>query len=162
MNKYRVIAFVVASIVSTASFAGAQTAAPGTVVASRTNRVAQGRKGHAGPLHGMTLSAAEKSKLKEIRASYKTQAQSLHESLKPAMQDARVARQKGDTAAMRAVMERTKSDREKLRSLMDRQKADLRAALSPEHQKQFDANVQQASQGRGAHAKKSRGRRPNA
>jgi Spy/CpxP family protein refolding chaperone len=106
------------------------------------------------------LSTAEKSKLKEIHAGYRTQTQSLRESLKPAMQEARVARQKGDTAAMRTVLERTKGDREKLRSLMDRQKADLRAALSPEHQKQFDANVKQASQGRGAHAKKGRGRHP--
>ena len=75
----------------------------------------------------------------------------------PAMQEARAARQKGDTATMRAVLERTKGDRAKLRALMERQKTDVRAALSPEHQKQFDANVQQASQRRAAMAKKGRG-----
>jgi Spy/CpxP family protein refolding chaperone len=118
MNKFRVIAFVVASIVSTASFASAQSVTPGSVGAARASRVAQGRKGHAGLLHGVQLSTTEKAKLKEIRAGNRAQ--------------------------------------------RERQKSDLRAALSPEHQKQFDANVQQASQHRGARAKKGRGRRPNA
>ena len=157
MHKSRVIALVVASIVSAASFAGAQSATPDTVASARAGRVAKAGKGPGGPLRGVKLSAAEKTKVKEIRGSYRPQAKALHESLMPAMQEARAARQKGDTATMRAVLERTKGDREKLRALMERQKTDVRAALSPEHQKLFDANVQQASQRRAAMAKKGRG-----
>ena len=105
----------------------------------------------------MKLSPAEKAKVKEVRGTYHAQTLALHESLKPAMQEARTARQKGDTATVRAVLARTKGDREKLRALMERQKGDVRAALSPANQKQFDANVQQASQRRGARARMGRG-----
>lgn len=157
MHKSRVIALVVASIVSTASFAGAQSATPGTVASAHAGRAAKDGKGHGGLLRGVKLSATEKVKVKEIRGSYHAQAKALHESQKPAMQEARAARQKGDTASLRAVHERTKGDREKLRALMERQRTEVRAALSPENQKQFDANVQQASQRRAAMAKNGRG-----
>lgn len=157
MNKSRAIAFVVASIVSAASVAGAQSTTPRAAGDARVARAAQGRGRAAGLLKGLTLSATEKTKLKEIRGSYRGQASSLHESLKPAMQDARIARQKGDTAAARAVFERTKGDREKLRAVMDRQRSELRAALSPANQKQFDANVRQAGLQRSAAGKKARG-----
>jgi Spy/CpxP family protein refolding chaperone len=113
--------------------------------------------GRDGLLLGLKLSAAEKAKVKEIRVSYRTQAKAEHESLMPAMQEARAARQKGDTATARAVLERTKGDREKLQVLMERQKADIRAALSPENQTQFDANVQQMSKRRAEMARKGRG-----
>lgn len=156
MHKSRVIAFVVASIVSTATFSGAQSVPQGRPGSDRADRVATAGRKHGGPLRGVKLSAAEKAKVKEIRGNYRVQATALHESLKPAMQEARAARQKGDTATMRAVLERTKGDREKLRVLMDRQKADVRVALSPENQKQFDANVEQASQRRAERGKQGR------
>ena len=157
MHKSRVIALVVASIVSTASFSSAQSATQGSRASARAERAAAPRRGHSSLLRGMKLSAAEKARVKEVRGSFHTQAMALRESLKPAMQEAKAARQRGDTAAVRAVMTRTKGDRETLRALRERQKTDLRAALSPENQKQLDANLLQASQRRGARAQKGRG-----
>ena len=72
MNKSRAIAFVVASIVSAASFAGAESATPRAAGSGRVARAAQGRGREAGLVKGLTLSATEKANLKEIRVSYRT------------------------------------------------------------------------------------------
>ena len=149
MRKSLVMVLVVAVVATTATIAGAQIGRPG---AAREQRA--GHAGRNGLLRGITLSDAERSKLKERHARYGTEGKVLRASLKPAMQEARAARQKGDTAAARAVFERTKGDREKVKALMDRQKSDLRAALSPEHQKQFDANARLVSQRRAEGAKR--------
>ena len=146
MGKTRVIALVVASLVSTASFAGAQAPAQ---QGNRTGRHAMeqgmraGARGERGLFRGITLSEAEKAKLKDIHGKYATQAKSLREQMKPAMQEARAARQKGDTAAAKAVFARNKGSFDKLAELRKSEQAELRSALTPEHQKQFDANVQQ-------------------
>ncbi|MEO8334825.1 MAG: periplasmic heavy metal sensor [bacterium] len=147
MRNIRLVLVVIAALASTATFAGAQATTPG-----RTAE--RGARGDL--LRGVTLTDAEKSKLKETRSRYQSETKSLRASLKPAMLEARTARQKGDTAAARAVLERTKGDREKLRAVMQRQKADFRAALTPEHQKQLDVNVRQVAERR-ASAKKARG-----
>jgi len=152
MRNTRLVLLVVAALASTASFAGAQTANPDIARAGK----GVGRRAQGELLRGVKLSDTEKAKLKEMHGKYATETKSLRESLKPAMLEARTARQKGDTAAARALLERTKSDREKLRAVRQRQMADLRTALTPEHQKQFDANVQQAAEKR-ASAKKGRG-----
>jgi hypothetical protein len=110
--------------------------------------------GRPGLLRGMKLSEVEKARMKEIHGNYREEAKALRESLRPAMQEARAARQKGDTVTARAVRERTKGDREKLRGLTERHMTDVRAALSPEHQKQFDANVQRVRQRRAEGMKK--------
>lgn len=158
MQKSRVIALVVAAIVTTTPFVGAQSASAGAASA-RAGRAANAATGQFGLLRGITLSAAEKAKIKEVRGSYMAQVKELRESLNPAMKEAQAARQKGDSATMRAVFERTKGDREKMRALMVRQQADLRAALSPENQKLFDANVQEAKQNGGGQGQLRRGGR---
>jgi len=152
MRKSRVIGFVVASFVSVASMAQAQTASPN----ARHERRAEGqgiegragREGRGGLFRGITLTGAEKSQVKQVHQKYSTEAKSLRESLRPAMQEARAARQKGDTAGVKAAWNRTASDREKLRALMDRERAEIRTALTPEHQQLFDANVKQVEQRR--------------
>ena len=146
MSKSRVIAIAVASLVSAASFAGAQAPAP---QGARPQRHAMERGTRAGApreralFRGITLSDAEQAKLKDIQAKYATQAKSLREQMKPAMQEARAARQKGDTAAARAVWARNKSTMDKRAELRKSELAEIRSALTPEHQKAFDANVQQ-------------------
>lgn len=159
MNRSRVIAFVVASMLSTVSVAGAQVAAPGSARAAHPGRSAEGARPREGLLRGVTLNHAERTRLKEIRGEHRAEARGLRESLKPAMQEARAARQKGDTAAARAVMARTAKDRAALRALQTRQRAEVRSVLSPDNQRQFDANVQQAGRHRTAAAKKGRGSR---
>jgi Spy/CpxP family protein refolding chaperone len=149
MRKVQLAALVVAALVSTASFAGAQASTPGADRAPRAAaREMEGRHG-GGLFRDIKLSSAEKAKVKEIHGKYRSETKALHESMKPAMKEARAARQKGDSAAARAVFERTKGDREKLRAVMDREKTELRSALTPEHQKLFDANVKQVAQKRG-------------
>ena len=149
MRKIRIIAFVVASLVSTASLAGAQAPA-GRDQAGRSGmgRGMQGGRGERGLLRGIKLSDAEKTKVKEIHGKYAAEGKTLRESLRPAMEEARAARQKGDTAAARAVWDRNKAGRDKIKALMERERTEIRTALSPENQKQFDANVQQLAQRR--------------
>jgi Spy/CpxP family protein refolding chaperone len=149
MRKSRIIALVVASLVSTASFAGAQAPAAGAQAGRHAmGRGMQGGRGQRGLFRGIKLSDTEKAKLKEIRAKYAPEQKQLRESLKPAMQEVRSARQKGDSAAARAAFDRTKDGRDKMKALMTREQAEIRAALTPENQKQFDANVQQLAQRR--------------
>jgi Spy/CpxP family protein refolding chaperone len=162
MRKHRVIGFVVAALVSAASFAQAQTASPN----ARSERRAEargmegrgGRAGRGGLLRGITLSDAEKARVKQVHQKYSAEAKTLRESLRPAMESARAARQKGDTAGVKAAWSRTAGDREKLRALMDRERAEIRTALTAENQRLFDANVKQVEQRR-AEMKKGKGDR---
>src|SRR5918993_1646959 len=153
MRNSRVLALVVASFVSTASSAGAQAPATGQQGGRHAmGRGIEGRQGGpgAGALRGLNLSETEKAKVKEIRARYVAESKTLRESLKPTMQEARALRQKGDTAGMRALFEKNKPVRDQLQALQVRQQADIRAALSAENQKLFDAKVQEQAQRRAA------------
>lgn len=151
MGKTRVFALVVASLVSTASLAGAQAPAQ---QGTRTERhemregMRAGERGERGLFRGIKLSDAEKAKRKEIHGKYAAQAKSLREQLKPAMQEARADRQKGDTAAARAVWARNKDTMDKLADLRKSELAETRSALTPENQKLLDANVQKLAKRR--------------
>lgn len=151
MGKTRVIALVVASLVSTASFAGAQ--APAQQGAQQGRHAMQrgqraGARVERGLFRGIKLSDAERAKLKDINSKYATQAKSLREQMKPAMQEARTARQKGDTTAARAALAKNKGTFDKLAELRKSQQAEIRSALTPENQKLYDANVQQLAKRR--------------
>ena len=146
MRKTRIMAFVVASLVSAASFAGAQ--APG--VPEQGGRHAMGRAmegrrdGARGEmLRGLKLSDVEKAKVREIRSRYVVEGKAQREAMKPAMQEARALRQKGDTAGLRALRDRNTASRDQMQALELRQQTDIRAALSAENQKQFDLNLQE-------------------
>lgn len=166
MRKSRVLALAVASFVSTASFAGAQASAAGTEGGRPAmDRGIEGRRGgeRGRALRGLKLSEAEQAKVKEIHKKYAAEGKTLRDSLKPAMQDARTLRQKGDTAGLRAEWEKNKAARDQMQALQARQQAEIRAALSPENQKLFDANVQERAARRAEWAKNGkaggRGRR---
>ena len=151
MGKTRVIALAVASLVSAASFAGAQ--APAQQGARQGQHAMQrgmraGARAERGLFRGIKLSDAEKAKLKDIHTKYAAQAKSLREQMKPAMQEARAARQKGDTAAARAVFAKNKGTLDKLAQLRKSEQAEVRSALTPENQKLYDANVQQMAKRR--------------
>jgi Spy/CpxP family protein refolding chaperone len=144
MRKSRVLALVVASLVSTASFAGAQAPAAGAHGGRHAMGPGmEGRRGgeRGGTLRGLKLTDAEKAKLKEIHTKYAAEGKTLRESLKPTMQEARTLRQKGDTAGLRALWAKNKPARDQMQALQVRQQAEIRAALSADNQKQFDANV---------------------
>ena len=92
------------------------------------------RRGPGGELlKGITLTADQKAKLKDLRKAEKP-----NDEFKKAMENARAARQRGDTAAARAQMQALRPQMEQAR---ERQVAAIRSILTPEQQKQFDANV---------------------
>ncbi len=152
MGKTRVIALAVAALVSAASFAGAHAPAAQGARAARDameRGMRAGARGERGLFRGITLSDAEKARIKDIHSKYVAQAKSLREQMKPAMQEARAARQKGDTAAARAVMAKNKATFDKPADLRKSEQAEFRSALTPENQKLYDANVQQIAKRRG-------------
>src|SRR3982751_972258 len=122
MRKSRVLGFAIVSLLTVGSIARAQTAAPGAPQAGqqRGGRV-EGGRGRL--LRGIKLSDAEKARVKEIRGRYQTETKALRESLRPAMQDMRTARQKHDTVAMKAAWDRTTADRQTLDALKQRERA---------------------------------------
>jgi Spy/CpxP family protein refolding chaperone len=92
-------------------------------------------------LRGITLSDAEKANLKAVRAKYATQFKAIRAQYKPQHEQIRAARQRGDTAAARALMQQNSGERDQMRTLMQSERTDLRAALSAENQAKFDANA---------------------
>src|SRR5947209_2171997 len=99
-------------------------------------RQEQGERGmrRGGPggelLKGITLTADQKTRLQDLRKSDKP-----NDQVKKAMEDARAARQRGDTAAARAQMQALRQQQR------ERHIAAIRSILTAEQQKQFDANV---------------------
>src|SRR4051812_152785 len=106
------------------------------------------RRGPGGELlKGITLTADQKARLQELRKNEKP-----NDQVKKAMEDARAARQRGDTAAARAQMQALRPQMEQAR---ERQFAAMRSILTPDQQKQFDTNVaswkQHAAERQNAH-----------
>jgi Spy/CpxP family protein refolding chaperone len=158
MRKAHVIGIAIISLLTVGSVAQAQTGAPGAPQA-RQQRGARTERGRGRLLRGITLTDAEKARVKEIRQKYQTESKTLRESLRPAMQDMRAARVKHDTVAMKAAWDRTAADRQKLDALMQRERAEIRTALTAEQQRQFDANVKQLDERRAGRKKGGRGHR---
>ena len=160
MRNSRVVGFAIAGILAVGTIAQAQsTTTQPQQQRHATRRAGNGERSRAGLLRGITLSDAEKTQVKAIHAKYSAEAKSLRESLRPAMQDMRAARQKRDSAAVKAAWDRTAGDRQKLQALMQRERAELRSALTPEHQKVFDANATVLQQRRAEWSKKGKGER---
>jgi Spy/CpxP family protein refolding chaperone len=100
-----------------------------------------GGRGMRGLFRGITLTEAEKANLETVGQKYRSQFQTIRQSMRPDVEAARAARQRGDSVAARAAFERTADERAQLRALTERMHADARAALAPEHRAQFDTNV---------------------
>ena len=160
MRKTRVIGFAIAAILTVGTVAQAQSATQQPRHERRgMGRVGNGGPGRAGLLRGITLSDAEKARVKAIRTKYDAEAKPLREAMRPAMQEARAARQKRDSAALSAAWNKTAGDRQKLQALMERERAEIRAALSMENQKVFDANAKELEQRRAEWSKNRKGER---
>jgi len=174
MSKIRssLFALVVAASATVAATAGAQSTAPAN--GQRAERAQsdsahwKGRhaKGHGreamGPgrsaLRGVKPTDAQKAQIKAIHEKYQSQFKSFRESMKPAMDEAKAARQRGDTAGVRAAFAKTASTRQQAQALRAQETAEIRAILTADQQKTFDANVAKMK-ARGDHAKKGHGRR---
>ncbi len=92
---------------------------------------------------GVKLTDQQKAQIKAINQKYRAQAQQEFKALRPAMQEARADRQKGDTAAARTIFERNRPQFEQMRKAREQELREIRAVLTPEQQKQFDANQAQ-------------------
>ena len=110
-------------------------------------------------LRGITLSDAEKTRVKAIHTRYAAEAKPLRDSLRPALQKVRAARQAGDSAAVKVALENATVEREKVQAVMERQRAEIRSALTPENQKSYDANAKTLEQRRAGWSKKGEGAR---
>ena len=144
-----------ALVFGTAVVASAQQ--PSQTPAPRTQQGAERAQGHRrgafGPgalrrqlFKGIQLTDAEKANVKNVQQKYAPQMKALREQMKPQLEAARAARQKGDTAALKAMRQQSAAQREQIKKLLESERSDLRAALTPEHQAQFDANVKQVEQ----------------
>ena len=174
MTKIRssLFALVVAASAGVAATAGAQSNAPANsqrIEHSKADSAqwkARGGKRHGrgemGPgraaLRGVKPTDAQKAQIKAIHEKYQTQFKSYRDAMKPAMDEAKAARQRGDTAGVRAAFAKTATQRQQAQALRTQESAEIRAILTPDQQKTFDANVARM-QARGDHAKKGRGQR---
>ena len=152
MIRLRTAALGLAILAGSATIASAQSTAPGTQApTARQDRGQRGgwksEKGHKGQ-HGMralfkdiTLTAEQKTQVKTISDRYRTQRQSLAESMKPAMTEVRSARQRGDSVAAKAAFDRTADTRTKLTALRDQELREVRGVLTTAQQTTFDRNV---------------------
>jgi Spy/CpxP family protein refolding chaperone len=180
MTKIRstLFALAVAASATVVATAGAQSSAP--VNGQRIERSqsdstqwkgragkGRGMRGQMGPgraaFRGVKPTDAQKAQIKAIHQKYQAQFKSIHEAMKPAIDEAKAARQRGDTTAARAAFAKTADSRQQAQALRAQEVAEIRAILTPEQQKTFDANVAQmktrGEHGRGEHAGKGRGNR---
>lgn len=155
MRKSRVVGFAIAGILMAGTIAEAQSAT--TDQRPRRHATERGGRVRDGLLRGITLSDAEKTRVKAIHTRYAAEAKPLRDSLRPALQKVRAARQAGDSAAVKVALEKATIEREKVRAVMERQRAEIRSALAPENQKLYDANAKTLELRRAEWSKKGEG-----
>jgi Spy/CpxP family protein refolding chaperone len=164
MKKLQSTIVALALVAGVGAVAQAQTTTPqprAGVERSRSDSSWKGRRGIGanrmrakgemrGAFRGVKLTDAQKTQMKAIHQKYAPQYKPLVESMKPAMTDARTARQRGDTAAARAALAGTADTRAKLEALRVQERNEVRAILTADQQKTFDTNLaQQKERGRG-------------
>jgi Spy/CpxP family protein refolding chaperone len=132
------------ALVLTAAAAQAQQTTPAEPNRRPSPEMQGGRGTRGGPermlLRGVTLTPEQQQRVRAINEKYQAEGRPLREALRPAMQDARSARQRGDSAAARKAWERTAEQRRGLTALQERRVTEVRSVLTAEQQKQFDAN----------------------
>jgi protein CpxP len=100
----------------------------------------EGRRG--GPdgflLRGITLTDAQKEQVKQLRQSERGKFDANREQVKKQRDEVRSARERGDTAAVRAIMQRNRAEMVKAR---EQHMASVRNLLTAEQRIQFDKNV---------------------
>ena len=186
MSKIRssLFALAVAASATVVATAGAQSTAPATgqrIERSQSDstqwkgrgRMKHGRRGemggeraemrgeHAemrGVMRGVKPTDAQKAQIMAIHQKYQAQFKTFRDSMKPAMDEARAARQRGDTAAARAAFAKTAQARQQAQALRQQEIAEIRAVLTPEQQKTLDANIAQRK-ARGDREENARGDR---
>ena len=109
---------------------------------------ARGGRGEFGLGRDLNLTEAQKTQIKAIRQKYQPQNQALRERAKPFFDAAKAARQKGDTAGVRANIERAQQVMQSGQSVRTQELAEIRAILTPEQRAKFDARQKQMTERR--------------
>src|SRR5215211_6048119 len=129
MNNIRTAIATTMVLIGGAAIASAQQGPP--VAQGHGQHGARGQRAHGAPgrqglgprkpggqfLRGITLSDAEKANIKNVHAKYAPQMKALREQLK-AQVGTGGARQRGDTAGRRAMLEKTAPQREQIEALL--------------------------------------------
>lgn len=147
---------------------GLAVALAGTAAAQQREKEAPGRSKVAGEkqgrfdkrggapdgflLRGITLSDAQKVQMQELRKSDHAKLKANREGAKSQMGEARTARQRGDTAAGRAIAQR---NRQVMAQEREQHVAAVRSLLTVEQRVQFDKNVAEMKQRQQARAGQS-------
>lgn len=134
-------------------------AAPGqrAMRGARAPRMQRGPQGHGMLLKGITLTDAQRAQLRAHRDAQHDTMRVKRDSARQAMETARAARQRGDTAALRAM--RTQREAAMVQQ-REREIAYIRSILTAEQRTQFDRNVAEMKQRMENRAANARGRRP--
>ena len=111
-----------------------------------------GRRGPGGMLlRGITLPDAQRQQLQALRPARGAQDDATREQARTLMDEARAARQRGDTAAANARRTQLRAQMEQRR---DREVAAMRNVLTAEQRRTFDANVAEMKQRQQARGEK--------
>lgn len=94
-----------------------------------------------GAFRGIELSQAQTEQVRAIHGRYAAQFRTLREQFRPVAQELRAARQKGDTAAVKAARERVRPQMEQMRALRQKELQEVRGVLTPAQQRQLDQNL---------------------
>ena len=117
----------------------------------RGDRGDRGMRAPRALMRGVNLTDAQKSQIRAIHQKYQAQFKSIRDANKPARDEARAARQRGDTAAARAAFEKS---RDQFQSLRQQELNEVRGVLTPDQQTTFDANVQRMQTRHERHGKR--------
>ncbi len=102
-------------------------------------RHAKGDRGHRGQKLDLNLTDAQKAQVKAIHEKYRPQMKAIHARAKPFAQAARDARQRGDTAAVRANRAQFEQVMASAKTLRDQVHAEIKAVLTPEQRAKVEA-----------------------
>lgn len=105
---------------------------------------ARGRRGpEAFLLKGITLSADQQKRVDALRQEQAQKSEASRDEFRKSMQEARAARERGDSATAQRIFEQ---NRQRMTQMRDQRIASLRSILTADQRKQFDANVAEMKQ----------------
>lgn len=108
----------------------------------RMEESARGPRGRGGPdgllLKGITLTEGQRAQIAQLNKAQRDAMESKRESRRAEMEQVKAARQRGDTAAVRAAMQKNRVAMEQART---QHVAAIRNILTAEQRVQFDRNV---------------------
>jgi len=158
MNKMTVIA-ALAALASAGALQAQSTQSQQPRPRAEDGRGPGGRRGGGMDqmlLKGITLTEAQKTKLKELRQAERSKMEANGQrGQNPEFQAISEARQKGDTATANRLMQEARG---KMEARRNEQFNAIRALLTPDQAKQFDANVAEMKQHQGERGRGGFGR----